>query len=249
MEVSSKHQHQAFSIQLQLEELVSTSAGDSYQPIGEPVKTASLHVQSRISKRRRSVSGTSGNDSAGKPKKRFRPGETDDCTFVDITALLVLPQKEAASKLGISESMLCKRFKECTRRKWPYRYLRKIDKMIRGMTLNKDASALSSEDRSKIERLTQERKQCLEPVKIRITGKDESGLGSAAPGLASSQESCGTSSDLDEEFSNDEAEEGETNLCDSLDDSDDEELAAVSTLHLLRQACLGGNLRISGGGI
>jgi hypothetical protein len=36
---------------------------------------------------------------------------------------LTLPQKEAAAKLGISESMLCKRFKECTRRKWPYRYV------------------------------------------------------------------------------------------------------------------------------
>lgn len=46
-----------------------------------------------------------------------------NCTYVDITDLLVLPQKEAAAKLGISESMLCKRFKECTRRKWPYRYV------------------------------------------------------------------------------------------------------------------------------
>jgi hypothetical protein len=39
---------------------------------------------------------------------------------------LTLPQKEAAAKLGISESMLCKRFKECTRRKWPYRYVRLV---------------------------------------------------------------------------------------------------------------------------
>lgn len=44
--------------------------------------------------------------------------------YIDITDLLTLPQKEAAKKLGISESMLCKRFKECTRRKWPYRYVR-----------------------------------------------------------------------------------------------------------------------------
>lgn len=38
----------------------------------------------------------------------------------------VLPQKQAANKLGISESMLCKRFKECTKRKWPYRYVSRI---------------------------------------------------------------------------------------------------------------------------
>ena len=43
--------------------------------------------------------------------------------YIDITDLLILPQKEAARRLGISESMLCKRFKECTRRKWPYRYV------------------------------------------------------------------------------------------------------------------------------
>jgi hypothetical protein len=47
-------------------------------------------------------------------------------TYIDITDLLTLPQKEAAAKLGISESMLCKRFKECTRRKWPYRYVRTL---------------------------------------------------------------------------------------------------------------------------
>ena len=46
-----------------------------------------------------------------------------DCNYIDITDLLTLPQKEAARRLGISESMLCKRFKECTRRKWPYRYV------------------------------------------------------------------------------------------------------------------------------
>jgi len=177
-------------------------------------------------------------------KKRFRPGETEDCTFVDITSLLVLPQKEAASKLGISESMLCKRFKECTRRKWPYRYLRKIDKMIRVMTVNKDVSILTGEEKSKIERLTLERKQCLEPVRIRITGKDVIGFGNVAPSLNSSQESCGTSSDLDDDLSNEEAEEREgenPNFGDSLEETDDEELAIVAlSLNQLRQAFLEG---------
>jgi hypothetical protein len=112
-----------------------------------------------------------------------------NCTYVDITELLVLPQKEAAAKLGISESMLCKRFKECTRRKWPYRYvsasplrsladtdawlqLRKIDKLINMLKMHRKSGTLTPEDQEKLERLTKEREECLRPVRIRITGHD-----------------------------------------------------------------------------
>lgn len=91
---------------------------DNTTILGNPVKSNPLHVQSRIAKRRRNSTGSIGNYV---PRKRAR-GEFDS-NYVDITPLLVLPQKEAASRLGISESMLCKRFKECTRRKWPYRYV------------------------------------------------------------------------------------------------------------------------------
>jgi len=51
------------------------------------------------------------------------PQPHESVTHIDITHLLPLPQKEAARRLGISESMLCKRFKESTPRKWPYRYV------------------------------------------------------------------------------------------------------------------------------
>jgi hypothetical protein len=177
MEVSSKHHHQAFSIQLQLQEICSGADGNiSVNPIGEAIKLAPLHVQSRINKRKRSC--FSGHTS--KPRKRTR-GESD-CNYVDITPLLVLPQKEAATRLGISESMLCKRFKECTRRKWPYRYLRKIDKMIRVLTLNKKSDSIPREDQEKIQRLKREREECLHPVKIRITGHDKSSTARIAAG-------------------------------------------------------------------
>jgi len=167
MEVSSKHHHQAFSIQLQLQEICNAADGSvGVYPIGELLKLAPLHVQSRINKRKRGC--LSGH---GRPRKRAR-GESD-CNYVDITPLLVLPQKEAATRLGISESMLCKRFKECTRRKWPYRYLRKIDKMIRVLTINKKSDAIPREDQEKIQRLKREREECLHPVKIRITGHDK----------------------------------------------------------------------------
>lgn len=49
MEVSSKHQHQAFIIQFQLE---YADELEKVVNIGEPVKSAPLHVQSRINKRK-----------------------------------------------------------------------------------------------------------------------------------------------------------------------------------------------------
>ncbi|GAM24394.1 hypothetical protein SAMD00019534_075690 [Acytostelium subglobosum LB1] len=105
---------------------------------------------------------------------------TDQNNYIDITELLVLPQKEAATKLGISESMLCKRFKECTRRKWPYRYLRKIDKVIKILSFQ-NGTEIPKEDREKLDKLMQEREECLRPVKIRITGCLEKDDDSSSP--------------------------------------------------------------------
>ena len=50
-----------------------------------------------------------------------------DHLLTDITHLLVYPQKVAAAMLGIKEAILNKRFKEVTNRKWPFRYLAKIE--------------------------------------------------------------------------------------------------------------------------
>ena len=85
--------------------------------------------------------------------------------FTDITHLLTLPQKEAARILGISESMLCKRFKEQTQRKWPYRYLRKVE---RQMALKRKSKKLSVEDIQRLEQLEIERTKCLASVQIRL---------------------------------------------------------------------------------
>jgi len=164
MDVSSKHHHQPFSIQLQLQEIKKTG---SVVDIGDPIKTAPLRVQSRMSKKGTSRSSMFNIKTIQKKKTRIDL----DCNYIDITPLLVLPQKEAASKLGISESMLCKRFKECTRRKWPYRYLRKIDKMLQ--MFKGEYFATGAEDQEKIDRLRKEREECLQPVKIRITGNDK----------------------------------------------------------------------------
>jgi len=99
-------------------------------------------------------------DSQAKKTKRKRP-----CVFTDITHLLTLPQKEAARILGISESMLCKRFKEQTQRKWPYRYLRKVE---RQMALKRKSKKLSAEDAKRLEVLESERNKCLASVQIRL---------------------------------------------------------------------------------
>lgn len=94
-------------------------------------------------------------------------------TYVDITDLLSLPQKDAAARLGISESMLCKRFKECTRRKWPYRYLRKVEKQISQLQEQRHVTGfLTAEENNRLESLVQEREDCLAPVRIRVTHHD-----------------------------------------------------------------------------
>jgi len=234
MEVSSKHHHQAFSIQLQLQEICTESDGNiSTIPIGESVKLAPLHVQSRINKRKRSCF----NGHISKQRKRTR-GESDS-NYVDITPLLVLPQKEAATRLGISESMLCKRFKECTRRKWPYRYLRKIDKMIRVLTLNKKSDSLPREDQEKIQRLKREREECLHPVKIRITGHDKSSTARLAAGSFSESSlgkmNKGSDSESEPTDSNSSPyEEEEVEGEDDEYEEEDEISQVASTLSLLK---------------
>eukprot|EP01091_Cochliopodium_minus_P020849 TRINITY_DN924_c0_g1_i1.p1 TRINITY_DN924_c0_g1~~TRINITY_DN924_c0_g1_i1.p1 ORF type:complete len:182 (+),score=60.59 TRINITY_DN924_c0_g1_i1:29-574(+) len=54
--------------------------------------------------------------------------------LTDITHLLVLPQKIAALRLGISETILCKRFRQASNRKWPFRYITKIDRDLQNCT-------------------------------------------------------------------------------------------------------------------
>jgi len=100
------------------------------------------------------------NQNVQKKKNRKRP-----CVLTDITHLLTLPQKEAAKILGISESMLCKRFKEQTQRKWPYRYLRKVERQI---SLKQKSKKLSLEDVKKLDVLSKEREKCLSSVQIRL---------------------------------------------------------------------------------
>jgi hypothetical protein len=104
-------------------------------------------------------------DEVQKPKRK----RSKLSTFTDITHLLHLPQKEAAQKLGISESMLCKRFKEQTQRKWPFRTLRKLDRQIEK---KQKAFFISSDDQKKIQQLRDERDLCLAPVEIRIKPSD-----------------------------------------------------------------------------
>ena len=77
--------------------------------------------------------------------------------LTDITSLLPLPQKIAAAKLGVSESMLCKRFRERTNKKWPYRYLKKIER---------DLENANTEEEKK--NLTKLREEYLSPVSIRV---------------------------------------------------------------------------------
>jgi len=228
MDVSSKHHHQSFSIQIQLQ----VKKNDTFVNLGEPVKSASLHVQSRLNHKRKTTTSTSQET----PKKKLR---TDtDTNYIDITSLLVLPQKEAASKLGISESMLCKRFKECTRRKWPYRYLRKIEKILR-IYSNQLPENLSQEDKDKITQLQKEREECLQPVKIRISGTDKH------PSSRNTTKSKKTNnhnndnlkllSDTDSDNTSDLTPEDLEDLEEEIEEIDDEISMVVKTLNSFKQ--------------
>ncbi len=63
-----------------------------------------------------------------KTTKRGRPFCVD--TIVDISQLLQLSLKTAAAVMGVSESTLCRRFKEVASCKWPYRQMRKLKARI-----------------------------------------------------------------------------------------------------------------------
>lgn len=194
-EVSAKHKYQSFAFRFSLEE------GYSKKKILTSVNSAPFHTQTRparVIKRKReedNYGSSSDEDFVLSTPEKVTAYETydtkatgpvvhSDYNYVDITDLLTLPQKEAASKLGISESMLCKRFKECTRRKWPYRYIRKIDKII-NMLCVQDGTPLSVEDKKKLDKLLKEREERLQPVKIRITQHDRSNQVTSSPSPSS----------------------------------------------------------------
>jgi len=159
---------------------------------------------------------------------------SNDCYYIDITNLLQLPQKEAASKLGISESMLCKRFKESTKRKWPYRYLRKIEKIIQIHQLdnynNKQENISKNfhkEEKEKIEKLLKEKEECLKPVKIRITPNDRL-INEKKQNSLFSPSSFTYSSNSSFEENSDHSSNSEN------DDHDDVEAIALQSLELLK---------------
>jgi len=95
------------------------------------------------------------------PNPNLKNLEKTNTVWVDITCLLHLPQKEASRVLGISVSLLCKRFKEATNRKWPQRLLKKVRK-----ELNPEEQ---TEDPKLAKQLTKVEERCLSNAQIRLT--------------------------------------------------------------------------------
>ena len=77
--------------------------------------------------------------------------------LTDITDLLLVPQKVAAVRLGITESMLSKKYKEATNRKWPYRFLKKLDRDIEDANTEQEKQILKNK-----------KKEILAPVSIYV---------------------------------------------------------------------------------
>eukprot|EP01091_Cochliopodium_minus_P021075 TRINITY_DN9489_c0_g1_i1.p1 TRINITY_DN9489_c0_g1~~TRINITY_DN9489_c0_g1_i1.p1 ORF type:complete len:241 (+),score=73.14 TRINITY_DN9489_c0_g1_i1:624-1346(+) len=87
-----------------------------------------------------------------------------DLKLIDITPLLIHPQKKAAKLLQISESMMCKRWKEATNRKWPFRSIQKYLKLLKQLkNENQD-----SKNGIQISIIYKKLKQALEPVSISL---------------------------------------------------------------------------------
>jgi len=138
-------------------------------------------------------------------------------------------------------------------------HLRKIDKMIRMLTLNKKNEAIPREDQEKIHRLKREREECLHPVKIRITGHDKTtsrhlitgtvstsnglpdlsiSVGKAPRGLGSDSESDPSESNSSPYEGEEEGEEEEEGDEEEDDFQEEDEISQVaSTLNLLKKGC------------
>eukprot|EP01114_Cavostelium_apophysatum_P013101 TRINITY_DN309_c0_g1_i1.p1 TRINITY_DN309_c0_g1~~TRINITY_DN309_c0_g1_i1.p1 ORF type:complete len:281 (-),score=69.12 TRINITY_DN309_c0_g1_i1:187-1029(-) len=96
-------------------------------------------------------------------------------TYVDVTPFLVLPQHEAARRLGVPCSTLSKRWKEASvNRKWPHRILCKLDKEITTLLKNvenstrNNAASLSPEIEESLGVLLKKRQEELRTVILRL---------------------------------------------------------------------------------
>ena len=94
------------------------------------------------------------------PNPNLKNLEKTNTVWVDITCLLHLPQKEASRVLGISVSLLCKRFKEATNRKWPQRLLKKV---------RKELPEENGDDSKLAKKLSRVEEKCLSNAQIRLT--------------------------------------------------------------------------------
>lgn len=104
-------------------------------------------------------------------RKRGRPTDAD--TIVDISQMLKLPQKTAAAVLGISESMLCKRFKEFTRRKWPYREMMRLNASITQIKSIMMRDGRTPQLEQDLETAQNALRECMMPVRIRFSGPEQ----------------------------------------------------------------------------
>eukprot|EP01089_Gocevia_fonbrunei_P010617 TRINITY_DN2355_c0_g1_i1.p1 TRINITY_DN2355_c0_g1~~TRINITY_DN2355_c0_g1_i1.p1 ORF type:complete len:337 (+),score=65.63 TRINITY_DN2355_c0_g1_i1:185-1195(+) len=94
----------------------------------------------------------------------------EDPKFFDITHLLTLPQADAAKAVRLSKPTFCKRWKEAVGpdRKWPHRYILKIDREIRQLKSQQKRLGDNVEISERLNALTLKRKIALTPTAIRL---------------------------------------------------------------------------------
>ena len=99
-------------------------------------------------------------------REKIKKRQKNFTIIVDITNLLMFPQKIAAKILCISESMLCKIFKSQTdNKKWPYRKTQCILNKI--LNLKNDTTNIQK-NMTEIHKLEKSVEECLQPITLEL---------------------------------------------------------------------------------
>jgi hypothetical protein len=116
--------------------------------------------RARVAETPEAAIGLEAMNSPAEPK-RSRQGEV-----VDVTDMLMLPQSEAAARVGMTVSTFCKRWKDSVKeRKWPYRSVQKLDKEVAAL---QKRNPMTNAVELKIARMLKEREALLAPGSIRL---------------------------------------------------------------------------------
>eukprot|EP01091_Cochliopodium_minus_P020871 TRINITY_DN926_c0_g1_i1.p1 TRINITY_DN926_c0_g1~~TRINITY_DN926_c0_g1_i1.p1 ORF type:complete len:347 (-),score=75.79 TRINITY_DN926_c0_g1_i1:67-1107(-) len=136
---------------------------DNSSPIGSPMRNMDSKKRKEFEKK---DINNDPNDKNWTLSPNLKNLEKQNTVWVDISCILHLPQKEASRVLGISGSLLCKRYKESTNnRKWPHRMMKKVRKEM----TDPQTEDNEQKDPKMFRQLQRMKEHCSKPARIRLT--------------------------------------------------------------------------------